>query len=56
MQGVHVTALREMKLLREINHPNIIRLRDVFTLKKNIILVGESTAAESTARLAPHVS
>eukprot|EP00983_Pelagomonas_calceolata_P019971 631013-Pelagomonas_calceolata.AAC.2 len=38
-QGVHVTALREMKLLREIQHPNVIALRDVFPLKKNIALV-----------------
>lgn len=39
VQGVHVTALREMKLLKEIHHPNIIKLRDVFTVKKNIMLV-----------------
>lgn len=38
-QGVHVTALREMKLLRELHHPNVIALRDVFPLKKNIALV-----------------
>ncbi|KAF5832315.1 kinase-like domain-containing protein [Dunaliella salina] len=38
-EGVHVTALREMKLLREIQHPNVIALRDVFPLKKNIALV-----------------
>uniref|UniRef100_A0A7S0RJR5 Protein kinase domain-containing protein n=1 Tax=Chlamydomonas leiostraca TaxID=1034604 RepID=A0A7S0RJR5_9CHLO len=41
-EGVHVTALREMKLLREINHPNVIRLVDVFAIgKKNIGLVLE---------------
>lgn len=43
-QGVHVTALREMKLLRELHHPNIIRLIDVFPMKKNIGLVGEAQA------------
>jgi len=43
-QGVHVTALREMKLLRELQHPNVIALRDVFPLKKNIALVGLRTA------------
>ncbi|KAJ9516345.1 hypothetical protein QJQ45_001041 [Haematococcus lacustris] len=40
-QGVHVTALREMKLLRELRHPNIISLLDVFPMKKNIGLVLE---------------
>ncbi|KAL6764341.1 kinase-like domain-containing protein [Haematococcus lacustris] len=40
-EGVHVTALREMKLLRELRHPNIISLLDVFPMKKNIGLVLE---------------
>jgi serine/threonine protein kinase len=40
LQGINVTALREMKLLRELHHPNIIALLDVFPIKKNIGLVG----------------
>jgi serine/threonine protein kinase len=34
-----VTALREMKLLRELQHPHVIRLIDAYRLKKNIELV-----------------
>ncbi|KAF8381530.1 cdk-7, partial [Pristionchus pacificus] len=37
--GVNRTALREMKLLLEIHHENIIGLRDVFGHKTNIQLV-----------------
>ena len=38
-QGVNVTALREIKLLMELKHPNIIRLIDVFPHKRNLNLV-----------------
>lgn len=39
-QGVNVTALREIKILRELSpHPNIINLIDAFPQKKNILLV-----------------
>lgn len=39
LQGVHVTALREIKLLKELRHPNIINLVEVFAQKRNILLV-----------------
>ena len=40
-QGVNVTALREIKILRELTgHPNIIGLIDAFPQKKSILLVG----------------
>ncbi|XP_067941740.1 cyclin-dependent kinase 7-like [Watersipora subatra] len=37
--GINRTALREIKLLQELNHPNIISLRDVFGQKSNVSLV-----------------
>ncbi|CAD5228907.1 unnamed protein product [Bursaphelenchus okinawaensis] len=37
--GVNRTALREIKLLQELRHENIITLRDVFGRKNNIQLV-----------------
>jgi len=37
--GVNRTALREIKLLQEVRHPNIIGLLDVFGHKSNISLV-----------------
>ncbi|GAB6028364.1 Cyclin-Dependent Kinase 7 [Chamberlinius hualienensis] len=37
--GINRTALREIKLLQELNHPNIIGLLDVFGHKSNISLV-----------------
>lgn len=33
-----MTALREIKLLKELSHPNIIRLVDVFPHKRNLNL------------------
>jgi len=38
-EGVHVTTLREIKLLNEIDHEYIIKLVDVFANKQNIYLV-----------------
>ncbi|XP_069079236.1 cyclin-dependent kinase 7 isoform X1 [Pleurodeles waltl] len=37
--GINRTALREIKLLQELNHPNIIGLIDAFGHKSNISLV-----------------
>jgi len=37
--GINRTALREIKLLQEIQHDNIIRLSDVFGHKSNVSLV-----------------
>ncbi|RZF39872.1 hypothetical protein LSTR_LSTR008477 [Laodelphax striatellus] len=37
--GINRTALREIKLLQELNHPNIIGLLDVFGHKSNVSLV-----------------
>jgi cyclin-dependent kinase 7 len=41
MQGVNVTALREVKLLRELRSPHLVRLLDVLPLKRGIALVME---------------
>ena len=32
-EGVHFSLLREIKLLKELSHPNIVKLYDVFHLK-----------------------
>lgn len=40
-EGVHVTALREIKLLRELKDPNIIEMIDVYPHKRNLHLVFE---------------
>lgn len=37
--GINRTALREIKLLQELKHPNIIGLLDVFGYKSNVSLV-----------------
>jgi len=37
--GIDFTALREIKLLQELRHPNIIGLYDVFYVQKTIFLV-----------------
>ncbi|ORX37204.1 kinase-like domain-containing protein [Kockovaella imperatae] len=39
--GLDMTALREVKFLQELRHPNIIELCDVFSVKQNINLVLE---------------
>jgi cyclin-dependent kinase 7 len=40
-EGVNVTALREIKLLKELHDPNIIELIDVYPHKRNLHLVFE---------------
>lgn len=37
--GINRTALREIKLMQELHHPNILGLRDVFGQRSNISLV-----------------
>mmetsp|Transcript_12665 Transcript_12665/g.30046 ORF Transcript_12665/g.30046 Transcript_12665/m.30046 type:complete len:339 (-) Transcript_12665:119-1135(-) len=39
--GLDVTALREIKILKELKSPAIVNLKDVFTHKKSIFLVLE---------------
>ena len=39
MQGVNMTALREVKLLKELDSQHIVRLMDVFVHKNNLALV-----------------
>ena len=40
-EGVHVTALREIKLLKELKDPNIIQLIDAYPPKRNLHIVFE---------------
>lgn len=40
-QGVSFTALREIKLLLELHHPNIVALFNVFVHKQNVVLAME---------------
>ncbi|KAK4256571.1 hypothetical protein QN277_006277 [Acacia crassicarpa] len=40
-EGINFTALREIKILKELNHPNIIELIDAFPHKGNLHLVFE---------------
>ena len=44
-----MTALREIKLLREIDNPYIVRLLDVFPHKRNLSLVCRSPSILSKA-------
>jgi len=39
--GLDMSAVREVQYLREINHPNVIKLLDVFSSKANLNLVLE---------------
>ena len=40
-EGVNFTALREIKLLKELDDPNIIKMIDVYSHKRNLYLVFE---------------
>ena len=42
-QGVNMTALREVKLLKELQNARIVRLVDVFAHKQNLALVSPSS-------------
>ena len=47
--GLDMTALREVKFLQELHHPNIIMLLDVFSVKQNVNLVLEFLATDLEA-------
>lgn len=40
-EGIPSTAIREISLLKELHHPNIVRLEDVFHTEKRLTLVFE---------------
>jgi len=40
-QGIHFTSLREIKVMQELRHPNIVWLKDVLCLQKNFFMVLE---------------
>jgi len=40
-EGVPSTAIREVSLLKELNHPNIVKLMDVFCSQKKLFLIFE---------------
>jgi cyclin-dependent kinase 7 len=53
-EGVNVTALREIKYLRELHHPNIVSLIDVLPLKKGVGLVFEYMESDLEAMIKDH--
>lgn len=41
--GFPITAIREVKILKALNHPNVVQLKEIVTSKGEIIFeVGES--------------
>lgn len=44
--GIHFTSIREIKILKEIHHPNIVKLRDVFVENGNIYLAMECLSCD----------
>mgnify|MGYP003304809339 CR=1 FL=1 len=48
-EGVNVTAIREIKFLRELQHENVIELIDVFPHKRNLYLVYEYMTSDLEA-------
>ena len=53
-EGVNVTALREIKLLKELKDPNIIELIDAFPHKGNLHLVFEFMETDLEAVIRNH--
>ena len=49
VEGVHWTALREIKLLKEIRHPNIVQLMNVYPYSDTVCLVFELCLADLEA-------
>jgi cyclin-dependent kinase 7 len=39
LQGINMTSLREIKLLKEIHSPYIVELLDVFPHKRKVTMV-----------------
>ena len=39
--GIDFTSIREIKILKELDHPNIIKLKEVFVENQNIYLAME---------------
>lgn len=40
-EGIPSTAIREISLLKELNHPNIVKLHEVIHSNKKLVLVFE---------------
>ncbi len=53
-QGVNVTALREIKLLKELRSPHLVQLIDVFPHKHSLLLVRHLSA--STGCIGCHIN
>ena len=49
-EGMDMTALREIKVLKELHHPHILNMYDVFHHKRNLNLVRLRSEIEATAR------
>jgi hypothetical protein len=52
VQGINVTSLREIKLLKELKCPHVVELLDVFPYKKRVSMVrplAESSSSSSSS-------